>query len=120
MCVTRKVLERFPGSRKVSLALVDIKGPGGRGVCFGNTAGDGKDMSQVEQGIGVLAKQVRLRGKRDRRGCEFHGFGVAAVQASIPLNLVQRWMGHAQLSTTAIYAEAVGKEERDIAARMWR
>jgi integrase len=49
-----------------------------------------------------------------------HGFGVAAVQASIPLNLVQRWMGHAQLSTTAIYAEAVGKEERDIAARMWR
>jgi integrase len=49
-----------------------------------------------------------------------HGFGVAAVQASIPLNLVQRWMGHAQLSTTAIYAEAMGKEERDIAARMWR
>jgi integrase len=48
-----------------------------------------------------------------------HGFGVAAVQASIPLNLVQRWMGHAQLATTAIYAEAVGQEERDIAARMW-
>jgi integrase len=49
-----------------------------------------------------------------------HGFGVAAVQASMPLNLVQRWMGHAQLSTTAIYAEAMGKEERDMAARMWR
>jgi integrase/recombinase XerD len=49
-----------------------------------------------------------------------HGFGVAAVQASIPLNLVQRWLGHAQLTTTAIYAEAVGKEERDIAARMWQ
>jgi integrase/recombinase XerD len=48
-----------------------------------------------------------------------HGFGVAAVQAGIPLNLVQLWMGHAQLSTTAIYAEAMGKEERDIAARMW-
>ena len=47
------------------------------------------------------------------------GFGVAAVQASIPLNLVQRWMGHADLATTAIYAEAIGKEERDIAARMW-
>jgi integrase/recombinase XerD len=49
-----------------------------------------------------------------------HGFGVRAVQSGIPLNLVQRWMGHAQLSTTAIYAEAIGKEERDIAARMWR
>ena len=33
-----------------------------------------------------------------------HGFGVAAVSAGIPLNLVQKWLGHAQLTTTAIYA----------------
>jgi len=31
-----------------------------------------------------------------------HGFGVAAVQAGIPHNLAQRWLGHAQLSTTAM------------------
>lgn len=48
-----------------------------------------------------------------------HGFGVAAVTAGIPLNLVQRWLGHAQLTTTAIYANAVGTEEHDIARRMW-
>lgn len=48
-----------------------------------------------------------------------HGFGVAAVSAGIPLNLVQKWLGHAQLSTTAIYADAVGAEEKDIARRMW-
>ncbi len=48
-----------------------------------------------------------------------HGFGVAAVSAGIPLNLVQKWLGHAQLSTTAIYADAVGAEEKNIAARMW-
>jgi integrase/recombinase XerD len=48
-----------------------------------------------------------------------HGFGVAAVSAGIPLNLVQKWLGHAQLSTTAIYADAVGAEEKDIAKRMW-
>ena len=48
-----------------------------------------------------------------------HGFGVAAVSAGIPLNLVQKWLGHAQLSTTAIYADAVGEEEQSIAARMW-
>jgi len=48
-----------------------------------------------------------------------HGFGVAAVTAGIPLNLVQKWLGHAQLSTTAIYANAVGAEEKDIARRMW-
>ena len=48
-----------------------------------------------------------------------HGFGVAAVTAGIPLNLVQKWLGHAQLSTTAIYADAVGAEETDIARPMW-
>jgi integrase len=48
-----------------------------------------------------------------------HGFGVAAVSAGIPLNLVQKWLGHAQLTTTAIYANAVGEEEQSIASRMW-
>jgi integrase/recombinase XerD len=48
-----------------------------------------------------------------------HGFGVAAVSAGIPLKLVQKWLGHAQLTTTAIYADAVGAEEQDIARRMW-
>ena len=48
-----------------------------------------------------------------------HGFGVAAVSAGIPLNLIQKWLGHAQLSTTAIYADAMGAEERDIARRLW-
>lgn len=28
-------------------------------------------------------------------------------------------MGHASIETTAIYADAVGKEEQDIASRMW-
>jgi integrase len=48
-----------------------------------------------------------------------HGFGVAAVSAGIPLNLIQKWLGHAQLTTTAIYANAVGAEEKNIASRMW-
>ena len=46
-----------------------------------------------------------------------HGFGVAAVSAGIPLNLVQEWLIHAQLTTRAIYADAVGAEEKDIAQR---
>src|ERR1700690_3292633 len=40
-----------------------------------------------------------------------HGFGVHAVVKGIPLNILQKWLGHAQLSTTAIYANAIGKEE---------
>jgi len=49
-----------------------------------------------------------------------YGFGVAAVTAGIPLHLVQKWLGHAQLSTTAIYADAVGAEEKGTVSHMWR
>ncbi|WP_084355039.1 tyrosine-type recombinase/integrase [Primorskyibacter flagellatus] len=48
-----------------------------------------------------------------------HGFGINATVNGIPLHMLQKWMGHAQLSTTAIYADALGKEEQDIASRMW-
>ena len=48
-----------------------------------------------------------------------HGFGLHAVRCGIPINLVQRWLGHASMTTTAIYLQAMGPEERDIAARMW-
>jgi integrase/recombinase XerD len=48
-----------------------------------------------------------------------HGFGVNAFQSNVPPHLIQRWLGHASLQTTAIYGDVVGSEERDFAARMW-
>lgn len=49
-----------------------------------------------------------------------HGFCVGTLQAGVPLNLAQRWLGHARISTTAIYADVCGPEEQSIAARFWR
>jgi site-specific recombinase XerD len=49
-----------------------------------------------------------------------HSFGVNALQAGVPLNLIQRWMGHARLSTTAIYADVSGPEEVGFATRFWQ
>jgi integrase/recombinase XerD len=49
-----------------------------------------------------------------------HGFGLHAIRSGVPLHLVQRWLGHARMETTAIYLQAMGVEEREIAARMWR
>jgi integrase/recombinase XerD len=49
-----------------------------------------------------------------------HGFAVEAVLNGVPLNILQRWMGHARLETTAIYASVLGKEERQLARRVWR
>lgn len=48
-----------------------------------------------------------------------HAFGVNAVLNKVPLNTLKKWMGHSKIETTAIYADAVGEEERAIAARMW-
>ena len=49
-----------------------------------------------------------------------HAFGVGTLQAGIPLNLAQRWLGHARISTTAIYADVCGDEEQAFAAMFWR
>jgi len=48
-----------------------------------------------------------------------HTFGVHAIQKGIPVHLVQRWMGHAQACTTAIYMKVMGEEERRFARRVW-
>lgn len=62
---------------------------------------------------GLAGRQASPRGLR-------HGFGVGTVQAGVPLNLVQRWLGHARISTTAIYTDASGPEEMAFAERFWR
>lgn len=48
-----------------------------------------------------------------------HGFGIRAAVRSVPPNLIQRWMGHAYATTTFVYLDAVGVEERRFAERMW-
>jgi integrase/recombinase XerD len=48
-----------------------------------------------------------------------HAFGVGGTQSGIPLNVIQRWLGHADIETTAIYTNVLGDEERALADRMW-
>jgi integrase len=48
-----------------------------------------------------------------------HAFAIEAGQKGVSLNIVQRWLGHARLETTAIYAGALGEEERKLAERTW-
>jgi|TARA_R110001592_G_C13190379_1_gene752527 integrase/recombinase XerD len=48
-----------------------------------------------------------------------HAYGIHAISKGIPVTSVQKWLGHAQLSTTAIYVDFVGAEASDLAARMW-
>ncbi len=65
-----------------------------------------------------VMEAARLDGPHASPKGLWHGFGGGRRLRGIPLNLVQRWLGHAQLTTTAIYADAVGPEEKDIVRRM--
>jgi integrase/recombinase XerD len=40
-------------------------------------------------------------------------------QSNVPPHLIQRWLGHSSLRTTAIYADVIGPDERAFAERMW-
>lgn len=48
-----------------------------------------------------------------------HAFAVANMNGGVPLILLQRWLGHARLETTAIYTQVVGPEQVRWADRVW-
>jgi integrase/recombinase XerD len=70
-------------------------------------------IKQVMRRSSITGPQGCPRGLR-------HAFGVGSLQAGVPLNLAQRWLGHARISTTAIYAGAAGPEEVAFASRFWQ
>lgn len=68
-----------------------------------------KTMTQADlNGIAATPKGLR------------HAFAIACLDKGLPLNLVQKWMGHASITTTSIYANASGEEERNIIAKLWQ
>lgn len=69
-------------------------------------------VNQVSLDAGISPAQASPKALR-------HAFAVSAIEAGIPLSLIQRWLGHADLKTTTIYADLVGNEERSQASRLW-
>lgn len=69
-------------------------------------------IKKIMHGADITGPQASPKGLR-------HGFGIHAIASGVQLHMLQKWMGHASIKTTAIYANAVGKEEREIASRMW-
>jgi integrase/recombinase XerD len=70
-------------------------------------------IKRVMETACVRGRQACPRGLR-------HAFGIGTLQAGVPLNLTKQWLGHASMSTTAIYAAACGPEEIAFAERFWR
>jgi len=79
---------------------------------FGRTKG-WRLVKRVMEAAGISGIQSCARGLR-------HTMGVHAIITNVPETRVQTWLGHASLTTTAIYVNATGPEDRAIAARMWQ
>ncbi len=69
-------------------------------------------VCEVMEAAGIAGVHATPKGLR-------HGFGIKAVTSGVPLNALQKWLGHAQLSTTSIYADATGPEAQQLAEKMW-
>ena len=72
----------------------------------------GRQVGALMRTAGIDGPQACPRGLR-------HSWGVAAVTAGVPLPTVAAVLGHADLSTTAIYTTAIGAEARELVARVW-
>jgi integrase/recombinase XerD len=71
-----------------------------------------KHVKHVMTLAGISGSAAKPKGLR-------HAFGVGAVQNRIALSLIQKWLGHARIDTTALYATPVGDEERALAKLVW-
>jgi site-specific recombinase XerD len=69
-------------------------------------------INTAMQRAGIHGVRATPRGLR-------HAFGVGTLAAGVPLNIVQRLLGHSDIRTTTIYTEAAGPEEHAFAARFW-
>jgi integrase len=70
-------------------------------------------VTEIMHSAGIEGSQCSPKGLR-------HSFGTVAIQNNVPLPTLQKWMGHTHIETTAIYAQVVGEEERNIARQHWR
>lgn len=70
-------------------------------------------VKRVMRLAGINGRRARPRGLR-------HAFGVGTQQAGIPLNITQGWMGHARMTTTAIYTSVCGPEDMAFARQFWQ
>lgn len=71
-----------------------------------------RKVEEVMQNAKINGIQACPKGLR-------HGFVITCLEKQIPLNMAQKWLGHSSITTTAIYANALGAEERSIASRLW-
>ena len=96
----------------VQRILARIAERGSRRLFSQNRSTAWRQVKAVMREAGIDGKHASPKGLR-------HSFGVHCAFNNVAMPLCQRWMGHADLRTTAIYYQIVGREEREMASRLW-
>lgn len=102
-------VELVHGIRK---ALRGRRGQGDRPLWTWGRTQAWKHITELMSSAGIAGPHATPKGLR-------HGFGVQAATKTRNPRLIQKWLGHRDLNTTAIYMDAVGDEERAAAAATW-
>lgn len=107
--VTRRV--PVPDRLAKELRLLAAESKGERLWDFSRTTG-WRVIKGVMSDAGIAGIHATAKGLR-------HGFGVRGALGKVPVNVIQRWMGHSDPSTTAIYLAVRDDEERELIKRTW-
>ncbi len=70
----------------------------------------------------IVVERMRKAGLSGSKACPKglrHSFGIAMASKGVPITMVKKWLGHANLETTEIYLDFVGEDERDQARKIW-
>ena len=70
-------------------------------------------VKSVMQTAGLSGIHATSKGLR-------HAFGVRGAMEQIPINIIQNWLGHSDIATTAIYLGVRDEEERELIERTWK
>lgn len=69
-------------------------------------------IKSAMQSAGIHGVRASPKGLR-------HAYGVLALAAGVPLNIVQLLLGHSSIKTTTVYTEASGPDLRAIVEKCW-
>jgi len=66
-----------------------------------------------------VMSQVGVTGSKATAQSLRHTFAVRAILNGAPLNKIQSWLGHSDLSVTSIYLNVTGEEDRQFIKKTW-
>lgn len=70
--------------------------------------------------IKAVMKKADIEGAQATAHGLRHSFVIAHQQIKTPPNMIQQWLGWASTDMLGVYGQALGEEERELAAKLWK